>query len=132
MKKMLFLAIACLTFTIAHAHKKDSTIVFNKTVHDFGELEQGLPQTYTFEFTNTGTKELIIEYVHPDCGCTSSGWTKEPVKPGEKGYVIATYNAVAAGRFEKSLTVKSNGKPGNITLRLKGSVKIPEKSSESK
>jgi hypothetical protein len=30
------------------------TIKFDKTTHDFGNLPQGKPVTYDFEFTNTG------------------------------------------------------------------------------
>ena len=125
MKKILFLAIAFMTFTVAQAQQKDSTIVFNKTVHDFGELTQGVPQTYSFEFTNTGKEVLVIENVRASCGCTSSGWTKEPIKPGEKGYVSATYNAASKGMFDKSLTVTSNGTPNVIVLRVKGNVTAP-------
>ena len=123
MKKILFLAIALVILTAVHAQQKDSTIVFNKTVHDFGEMVQGVPQTYSFEFTNTGKEVLSIENVRASCGCTSSGWTKEPIRPGEKGYVSATYNAASTGMFNKSLTVMSNGTPNTIILRIKGNVK---------
>jgi len=122
MKRILFLAVALMVLTVAQAQQKDSTIVFNKTTHDFGEIAQGVPQTYSFEFKNTGKKVLIIENVRASCGCTSSGWTKEPIKPGKKGYVSATYNAASGGMFDKSLTVTSNGTPNVITLRVKGNV----------
>ena len=125
MKKILFLALACMVLAVAHAQEKDSTIVFNKTVHDFGEMTQGVPQTYSFELTNTGKEVLVIENVRASCGCTSSGWTKEPIAPGEKGYVKATYNAAAGGAFDKVLTVTSNGTPNSIVLRVKGNVITP-------
>ena len=132
MKKILFLAIALVTLTVAHAQQKDSTIVFNKTVHDFGELVQGVPQTYSFEFQNTGKEVLTIENVRASCGCTASNWTKEPVKPGEKGYVSATFNAASKGSFSKSLTVTSNGTPNTIVLQVKGTVNAPANPSENK
>ena len=132
MKKILFLAIACMVLTVVQAQQKDSTIVFNKTVHDFGEIVQGVPQTYSFEFKNKGKKALVIENVRASCGCTTSGWTKEPIKPGKKGYVSATYNAATKGSFSKSLTVTSDGTPNVVTLRVKGNVIPVEKSTESK
>ena len=132
MKKILFLAIALMALTAVHAQQKDSTIVFNKTVHDFGEMVQGIPQTYSFEFINAGKEVLVIESVRASCGCTSSGWTKEPIKPGEKGYVSATYNAATKGIFDKSLTVVSNGIPNTIILRIKGNVNAPANPSENK
>ena len=132
MKRILFLAIAFMALTVAQAQQKDSTIVFNKTVHDFGEMAQGVPQTYSFEFTNTGKEVLSIENVRASCGCTSSGWTKEPIKPGEKGYVSATYNAATNGMFDKSLTVTSNGAPNIIILRVKGNVTASANPAENK
>ena len=132
MKKILFLTIALVTLTVAQAQQKDSTIVFNKTVHDFGEIAQGVPQTYSFEFQNTGKEVLTIENVRASCGCTASSWTKEPVKPGEKGYVSATYNAASKGSFSKSLTVTSNGTPGTIVLQVKGTVNAPASPPENK
>ena len=132
MKRILFLAVAFMTLTAVSAQQKDSTIVFNKMVHDFGEMAQGVPQTYSFEFKNTGKEVLTIENVRASCGCTSSGWTKEPIKPGGKGYVSATYNAATKGIFDKSLTVTSNGTPNVITLRVKGNVNAPASPPESK
>ena len=133
MKRILFLAIAFMAMTVVHAQQNDTTIVFNKMVHDFGEIVKGVPQTFSFEFQNKGKEVLTIESVRASCGCTSPSWTKEPVKPGKKGYVSATYNAAAKGVFSKTLTVVSNGTPNVITLQVKGKVIEPETPpSESK
>ena len=132
MKKILFLAIACIALTTVHAQQKDSTVVFKKTVHDFGNIAFGVPQTYSFEFQNTGKDVLEIENVKASCGCTSSGWTKEPIAPGAKGHVSATYNAATQGMFEKSLTVITTGTPQIIVLRVKGNVKEPSNKAEVK
>ncbi|MDR3246055.1 MAG: DUF1573 domain-containing protein, partial [Prevotellaceae bacterium] len=99
---------------------------FDELVHDFGIIkEEEGNVTHAFKFTNTGDKPLIITKVQPSCGCTTSGWTKEPVKPGEAGEVLATYRT-SAGHFNKSLTVTANGLP-NVVLHIKGNVsKKPE------
>jgi len=83
---------------------------FDNTTHDFGEvLEVDGPITNKFEFTNTGNAPLIINNVKASCGCTTPGWTKEPVMPGKKGYVQAQYNPInRPGSFRKSLTISSN------------------------
>ncbi|MDR1984038.1 MAG: DUF1573 domain-containing protein [Prevotellaceae bacterium] len=121
MKKIL-LAIVCLISFASYAQTDAVSIVFTSTTHDFGEIQQGVPQTFSFEFKNTGTEPIIIQSVRPSCGCTTPGWTKEPVEPGEKGYVQATYNAASLGSFNKSLTVTSNGNPASIVLYIKGAV----------
>jgi hypothetical protein len=99
---------------------------FDELVHDFGALKEEMGSvTHAFKFTNTGDKPLVITKVQPSCGCSTSGWTKEPVKPGETGEVLATYRT-SAGSFNKSFTVTSNGLP-NVVLHIKGNVtKKPE------
>lgn len=96
-------------------------IVFDKMIHDFGEIPQGTPVTTTFTFTNKGKVPLTISNVQASCGCTTPSYTKEPIAPKKKGEVTATYNAAAVGEFNKTVTVFTNtGTP--ITLTLKGKV----------
>ncbi|MDR3350058.1 MAG: DUF1573 domain-containing protein [Prevotellaceae bacterium] len=124
MKKTLLLVIACVAgCATAFAQTADTTVKFTVTTHDFGELLQSDgPQTYAFEFTNIGTAPVLVQNVQPSCGCTTPGWTKEPVEPGQTGVVQATYNAASVGPFNKSLTVTTNGSPATITLYIKGKV----------
>jgi len=94
------------------------------TAHDFGSISQGTPVSHTFEVENTGQQPLKIEHVKPSCGCTVADYTKEPIAPGEKGFVTATYNAKGLGMFTKSLTVRTNEEETPIMmLRIKGEVK---------
>ncbi|MDR2805759.1 MAG: DUF1573 domain-containing protein [Dysgonamonadaceae bacterium] len=127
MKKMFLLAMAGLFSLVANAQASDAAIVFNTTTHDFGEIMQGEPQTFSFEFTNNSTAPVLIQNVRSSCGCTASAWTKEPVEPGKKGYVQATYNAAAAGAFSKTLTVTYSGSDKPIVLYVKGTVQTDEK-----
>lgn len=133
MKKLLataFMALAGIYFANAQAptppaeNPNQADIKFEKETHDFGTIPQGTPVTYTFVFTNTGKEPLIITNASASCGCTTPDWSKEPIKPGQKGYVKATYNAAAAGGFTKSVTVTSNAKRSMVTLMLKGEVKV--------
>ncbi|MDR1896720.1 MAG: DUF1573 domain-containing protein [Prevotellaceae bacterium] len=114
-------AVVLVAFTV-NAQK----IEFDNTTHDFGTISEELGSiTHAFKFTNTGDKPLVVSNVSPSCGCTTTGWTKEPVKPGETGEVLATYRT-STGTFTKHLTVDSNGAP-RITLYIKGNVtKKPE------
>jgi hypothetical protein len=56
------------------------------------------------------------------CGCTVTGWTKNPVLPGQTGYVSAQYNAASIGPFKKPVTVISNAKNSPIKLFFEGEV----------
>ena len=60
----------------------------DKIVHDFGDiLVTDGPVTATFTATNVGDKPLVIYSVVSSCGCTDVEWTKQPLKPGEKGTI---------------------------------------------
>ncbi len=109
------------------AQQKQATISFDKVIHDFGTFkEEDGNVTCTFSFTNTGSVPLVINRVTASCGCTSPAWSREPVMPGGKGFVKATYiSKNRPGGFNKTLTVFSNAAKKAIALRIKGEV-IPK------
>jgi hypothetical protein len=127
MKKTLLLAALCwFTGMAAQAQQADTTVVFDVTVHNFGDIAQNAgPQTYAFEFTNTGTEPVVIQSVSASCGCTTPGWTREPVASGQKGEVKATFNPSSLTPFDKTLTVRTNGVPAQIVLHIQGRVVAP-------
>lgn len=94
--------------------------------HDFGTIPQGVPVEHKFEFTNTGKEPIIISNVQKTCGCTVTDWTKEPVMPGQKGYVSAQFNAAKEGPFTKAITVQSDAKTTSVKLYFKGTVQKSE------
>ncbi|NJL12825.1 MAG: DUF1573 domain-containing protein [Microscillaceae bacterium] len=83
---------------------KQSTMLWNKTEHDFQNIPQGVPVSTTFKVTNKSGKPLIIKEVKPSCGCTTPTYTTDPIRPGEAGEIKAQYNAAALGVFNKSIT----------------------------
>ena len=124
MKKSILFIIVCTIANMAYAQQPDTTVVFNKLVHDFGAIvKNDGEQMYSFEFTNKSTHPVTIQKVTTSCGCTTSGWTKEPVIPGAKGYVNVTYNPSGTTTFNKSLTVNiAGGNPDVFVLRIQGKV----------
>lgn len=104
-----------------------SQLKWDTEVHDFGTIEQGKPATYEFSFVNTTKKDILLTNVKASCGCTTPNYTKTAIKPGEKGFVSATYNASAGGAFHKTVTImtsEENSAPKVITI--KGTVKVNE------
>ena len=89
---------------------------------DVGNIPQGKPKIIRFEFTNTGSKPIIIQNVAPSCGCTTADYTKTPIQPGKKGFVEASYNAAAAGPFMKTVNVTTSESKSPKTLSFKGTV----------
>ncbi|MEQ6121188.1 DUF1573 domain-containing protein [Reichenbachiella sp. MALMAid0571] len=120
------LLVLLLSGYIASAQEKGK-LKFVEETFDFGEVrEEADPIIHQFEFTNTGATPIIISNVKASCGCTTPGWSKEPVLPGKKGFVKAQYNPMnRPGAFKKSLTITSNGENPREILYIQGKV-IPK------
>ncbi len=127
-KKFTLILISVLLVSLSvSGQQKNASISFDNSVHDFGNIKESEGVvTHKFEFTNTGNEPLIIQRVTTSCGCTTPGWTKEPVMPGEKGFVSAAYNpANRPGKFNKSITVQTNSATPSMRLNITGNV-IPK------
>lgn len=94
----------------------------NKEVHNFGQIEWKKPVTVEYTITNTGNEPLVLTDVTTSCACSVADWTKEPIAPGAKGTVTASFDAKALGRFEKSVGIYSNAEPHLIYLKFRGEV----------
>ena len=97
-------------------------VKWNSESIDVGNIPQGKPKLIRFEFTNISKKPIIIENVAPSCGCTTANYSKEPIKPGKKGFVEASYNAANAGAFVKTVNVTTSDSKTPKTLSFKGVV----------
>ncbi len=99
-----------------------SGVAFEKTIHDFGTFNEADGKVETvFVFTNTSKENIVVTRVQASCGCTTPDWSKEPIAPGKKGFVKASYNpAGRPGNFNKSITVTTN--QGSQVLYIRGQV----------
>lgn len=124
MRKIVFIYCALL-FGIsisATAQFQYPSFKWDQTENDFGEINQKEPVSYEFEFINKGQAPLVISEVEGSCGCTVTEYTKEPVMPGQKGKVKAIFDAIAVGKFRKSVKVVANVEGGPEYLYIKGTV----------
>lgn len=142
MKKLILSFFAIFFFGALSAQTEQTTpvveekseITFAAIEHNYGTVEFNANGTCTFEFTNTGKTVLVLNDVRASCGCTAPEWSKEPIKPGDKGKITVKYNTMIPGPFHKSITVYSNAKTNPIVLVIKGEVKPqqPTQSAEQK
>lgn len=122
--KAILLGFILFTFSSALL-AQNGKIKFEKTIHDYGTIKEEIGKaTAKFMFTNIGTGDLKIVKVTTSCGCTASDYSKNVIKPGEKGYVSAIYfTAHRPGPFRKSITVIVNDADHpNSVLFIKGTV----------
>lgn len=125
-RKIFYLLVVVILGSTLSVSAQDTKPVmkFDSKEYDFKTFkeESGLT-SYSFEFINTGSQPVIINQVRSSCGCTSPEWSKQPIAPGQKGYVKATYNPKnRPGPFNKSITITANTNPAITILRIKGNV----------
>ena len=122
MKKLILTTILSIFAMVTFA-AGEAEIKFEKTSHDFGTFSESSPKvTCVFKFTNTGDKLLVIHQAIASCGCTVPQYPKEPVKPGEGGEIIVTYDGAGKfpGHFKKSITLRTNAKQEIVRLYVEG------------
>ena len=97
---------------------------FKKTVHNFGTIkEEAGDVTTRFVFKNGGDKPLIIRRVAASCGCTTPGYTREPILPGKSGEITAKYSTLKRpGSFNKTIRVYTNVLDTVYVLTIRGNV----------
>lgn len=96
---------------------------FDTLYHNFGRVVQGAVVKVEFGFLNIGGEPVVIERVKPSCGCTVSEYPDKPVRPGDRGIVVATFNSAGKlGPQEKTLIVYSNADNPTTVLTLVGEV----------
>lgn len=100
---------------------------WESTTIDYGTVTKGDENSATryFKFTNTGKSPLIISDCRGSCGCTVPQCPKEPILPGKGGEIKVHYDINRVGPFTKTVTVNSNAKNPNETLKITGTVNDP-------
>ena len=84
-------------------------IKFEESLYDFGDIMQGEVVTHTFTFENIGSETLVISNVLTTCGCTATDWPRQPIEPGKRGQIKASFNTNGKlGKQAKIITVVSN------------------------
>lgn len=105
------------------AAKNLPVMSFDKSEHDFGTIEAGVPQETIFKFTNTGEAPLIITEAKSSCGCTIPEYPKNaPVAPGASGELKVRFNGSGQNQVTKTITVTANTVKGSEILRIKAFV----------
>ncbi len=102
-------------------------IKWETTTLEYGTVTKGDENAASreFKFTNTGKSALIISDCRGSCGCTVPTCPKEPIMPGAKGSIKVHYDVNRVGPFTKTVTVTSNAKNPNETLKIQGTVNDP-------
>ena len=99
-------------------------MTFNKSSHDFGNINEGDVVTTIFSFTNTGKSDLIIVDARGSCGCTVPQYPKNvPIAPGATGEISVSFDSSNKPSLQqKAVTISANTESGREMLRIKAMV----------
>ncbi|CAN5253295.1 hypothetical protein BH09BAC5_BH09BAC5_06140 [soil metagenome] len=136
MKKLLSIALLATTFAVATLHAQPQTtpgvdptapvMKFKTDTMNFGTITQGTKVEKDFVFKNTGKTPLIITAATGSCHCTVPSFPKEPIAPGKSGVIHVVFDSSGKmGYQDKTATIVSNNRDGNVVLHLKGNVNVP-------
>jgi len=129
MKKLFTILFIGLISLSVNAQEKVAKIEFKQTTIDYGTIEKGANGLRTFEFTNTGDAPLIISKVSSSCGCTVPKKPEAPIMPGMTGEIEVKYDTKRVMPIRKTITVLSNADTPTVSLKIKGKVIDPSKTS---
>ncbi|TXG38903.1 DUF1573 domain-containing protein [Seonamhaeicola maritimus] len=115
---------------LAEAAERDANaskfpvIEFDKTEHDFGEIEAKKSVSTIFKYKNTGDAPLVITEIKSSCGCTvPQDWSREPLAPGASGEFSVKFNGSGTNKVSKTITVTANTEKGKETVKISAFVK---------
>ena len=92
---------------------------FDRKVHDFGTIDDGVPQETVFSYTNTGEAPLVISDIKSTCGCTvPQDWSRAPLLPGESSKFTVKFNGKGANKTTKTVTINANTQNGSESVRI--------------
>lgn len=94
----------------------------DKSLVNVGEIMFQVPHKVVLPFSNAGNKSLRIIDVHPSCGCVSVTWPEKAVAAGERGEIVATYDAAMLGVFVKEIEVLTSSADEPVYLTFQGKV----------
>jgi hypothetical protein len=87
---------------------------------DLGTITQGDTIMHVYNFKNTGNMPLVLSNVSASCGCTTPSYSKDPVAPGEKGFITVKFNSKGKeGKLNKTVTAYANTKPAENMVAFK-------------
>ena len=99
-----------------------TTVITDKTVHNYGAILKNSSNPADFTITNTGDHPLVIHRISSSCGCTNADWDKRPIEPGKTATISIEMTPDEAGYFSKTIDVYCNINESPLKLMINGNV----------
>ena len=89
---------------------------------NYGVIKEGSNGERIITIKNTGSKQLIISDCKGTCGCTVPKCPTSVIAPGEESQITITYDTSRVGKFNKTVSIKSNAVNHTMYIKLSGEV----------
>ena len=129
--KYILLALLLSThhFHIFAQNVSECALMFSKTTHDFGHIdEDGGPVSCRFEAVNNTHEAIDIVSITTTCGCTTANYNRESIPAGGKFSFEVSFNPLnRPGRFDKHIFVETSHCVDELRLNIIGYVNPRER-----
>lgn len=106
----------------ASESKELTSYMVSSKLIDVGEVKQRSKIEARFTVYNTGSKQLLISKVAPDCHCTVADAEKAVVAPNDSAVIILRYDSTRLGPFQSSALITLNAKSSPALIVMRGNV----------
>lgn len=89
---------------------------------NYGVIKEGSNGERIITVKNTGDKPLIISDCKGTCGCTVPKCPTSVIAPGEESQITITYDTSRVGKFNKTVSIKSNAVNHTMYIKVSGEV----------
>lgn len=116
--------ISCLLLLgmVVAALAATSPVHWKSTSLKLGEVKANTAVPLAFEFTNSSDQPITVMQAKGSCGCTSVKYPKEPIAPGAKATISASFRSGKAGKFKKNIRILTNQSSEYTYLYFTGEV----------
>ncbi len=107
------------------ANDRSAIFAIHPKIHNFGDIESGERISFSFDITNSGTGNLVIDSINGGCGCIETKIESNTIEPGKNSYLEILFNSSGEwGNIVKPVIVHSNAGKDTIYLTAKVSNKL--------
>lgn len=107
---------------VNHNNEKNTSVKVLNPIINIGRIKRWGKAEASFEITNIGENNLIIENVIVACHCTTTLWEKEPITSNHSTVVKVKYDTSILGFFQKKVLVNINSINSPVLLIFRGEV----------
>ncbi|MBN1106156.1 MAG: DUF1573 domain-containing protein [Deltaproteobacteria bacterium] len=102
-------------------------MILPESVYDAGEVKEGAVVSHTFKVLNRGDRDLKIEDVRVDCGCSTVEFDRS-IPPGREGKITLKVDTKGyEGKIRKGAVIRANDpsrRPSTIHIEVRVVVPI--------